>query len=71
MKPYMLQLVQLLNENSKRKRQEFCVYMLQKLEEDEFDEHPIFSDESTFHTNDKVNKHNVRILGEENPHATF
>ena len=64
MKPYRLQLVQALKEDDKRKRKEFCVAMLEKLEEDEFDECLIFSDEATFHTNGKVNKHNVRIWGE-------
>ena len=31
----------------------------------------MFSDETTFHTNGKVNRHNVRIWGEENLHATI
>ena len=30
----------------------------------------VFSDEATFHTNGKVNEHNVHIWGKENPHAT-
>ena len=29
----------------------------------------VFSDEATFHISGKVNKHNVRILGIQNPHA--
>ena len=29
----------------------------------------IFSDEATFHVSGKVNRHNVRIWGSENPHA--
>ena len=37
--------------------------MQEKLEEDEFNERLVFSDESTFHTNGKVNKHNVCIWG--------
>ena len=44
--------------------------MQEKLEDDEFNKRPVFSDEVTFHTNGKVNRHNVRIWGEENPHAT-
>ena len=31
----------------------------------------MFSDEATFYTNGKVNRHNVRIWGEENPHVTI
>jgi hypothetical protein len=31
----------------------------------------IFSDEATFHLSGKVNRHNVRIWGSENPHATL
>ena len=30
----------------------------------------MFSDEATFHTNGKVNRHIVRIWGKENSHAT-
>ena len=41
--------------------------MREKLEEDEFNERLVFSDEATFHTNGKVNRHNVRIWAEENP----
>ena len=70
MKPYKLQLVQTITADDKRKRKQFCVDMQEKLEEDEFNERLVFSDEATFHTNSKVNMHNVRIWGEENPHAT-
>ena len=48
----------------------FCVGMQEKLEED-FKGCLVFSDEVTFHMNGKVNRHNVRIWGEENPHATI
>ena len=44
--------------------------MQEKLEEDEFMKHHVFSDEAIFHMNGKVDKHNVCIWGEENPHAT-
>ena len=43
--------------------------MQKKVEEDEFNERLVFSDEATFHTNSKVNRQNVRIWGEENPRA--
>ena len=39
------------------------------LEEDRFDDHLVFSDEATFHTTGKVNKHNTCIWGTEHPHA--
>ena len=44
--------------------------MQEKLE-DQFNERLVFSDEDTFHTNGKVNKHNVCIWGKENPDATI
>ena len=45
--------------------------MQQELEEDQFDEKLVFSDEATFHTSGKVNKQNVRIWGLENPHESL
>ena len=45
--------------------------MQEKLEEDEFNERLVFSDETTFHTNGQVNEHNVYIWGKKNPHATI
>ena len=71
MKPYKLQVVQAITAADKRKRKQFCVDMQEKLEEDEFNKRLVFCDEVTFHTNGKVNRHNVRIWGEENPHATI
>ena len=70
MKPYKLLLVKAITADDKRKRKQFCVDMQEKLEEDKFMKHLVFSDEATFHMNGKVNKHNVRIWGEENPNAT-
>ena len=71
MKPYKLQVVQAITAADKRKRKQFCVDMHEKLEEDELNERLVFNDEATFHTNGKVNKHNVRIWGKENPHTTI
>ena len=45
--------------------------MQEKLEEEDFNELLVFSDEATIHTNGKVNGHNVCIWDEENPHATI
>jgi hypothetical protein len=41
------------------------------LEEYGFAEKLIFSDEATYHLYGKVNRHNVRVWGTENPHATI
>ena len=71
MKPYKLQVVQAITAADKRKRKHICVDMQEKLEEDEFNKRLVFSDEATFHTNGKVNWHNVCIWGEENPHASI
>ena len=70
MKPYKLQVVQAITAADKQKRKQFCVDMQEKFE-DEFNERLVFSNEATFHTNGKVNRHNARIWGEENPHATI
>ena len=68
MKPYKLQLVQAITADDKRKCKQFCVDMQEKLE-DEFNKRLVFSNEATFQKNGKVNRHNVRIWGEKNPHA--
>ena len=71
MKPYKLQVAQATTAADKRNRKRFCVDKQEKLEEEEFNERLVFSDEATFHTNGKVNTHNVGIWGEDNPHATI
>jgi hypothetical protein len=40
------------------------------MDDDEFATRLIFSDEATFHLSGKVDRHNVRVCGTENPHAT-
>ena len=71
MKPYKLQLIQAITADDKQKRKQFCVDMQEKFEKDKFNERLMFSDETTFYTNGKVNRHNVCIWGKENPHATI
>ena len=66
MKPYKMQVVQAITAAEKRKRKQFCFDMQVKLD-DEFNERLVVSDEATFHANGKVNRHNARIWGEENP----
>jgi hypothetical protein len=41
------------------------------MEDDESTTRLIFSDEATFHLSGKMNRHNVRAWGTENPHATI
>ena len=71
MYPYKLQIVQAITQDDRVARKEFAVTMLRRMEQySNFLEQIIFSDESTFHVSGKVNKHNVRIWGSENPHVT-
>jgi hypothetical protein len=69
MKPYKLQLLQQLKPNDKQRRYEFCVKVQQWIEEDDEDfvNRIVFSDEVTFHTIGKVNRHNCRVWGTQNP----
>lgn len=72
MKPYRLTLVQALSAADKIKRIDFCDFILAQMETDEsFVSKIVFSDEATFHTNGKVNRHNVCIWGTENPRETI
>jgi len=68
---YRLQLLQALNPQDQNLRFHFCVDFQQRLKEDGFAEKLVFSDEATFHVRGKVNCHNVRVWGTENPHATM
>ena len=66
--PYKLQLVQALSCDDKWVRFSFCMSMqLWNEEDDDFFNRLIFGDESSSHLSGKVNKHNVRIWGTENP----
>ena len=67
---YKVQMLQTLQPNDMPRRKEFAVNMLQRISEDEaFFKRVCFNDEATFHVSGKLNKHNVRIWGSENPHA--
>src|SRR5207253_8482615 len=51
---------------------EFAMGMLSQIDEEpEYLNRILFSDESTFHVSGKVNGHNVRIWGTENPHEVM
>ena len=40
------------------------------MEDDEFANRLVFSNGATFHLSERVNRHNIRIWGTENPHMT-
>lgn len=67
MKPYRIQLMQHLSPQDMNVRFDFCLNVQRMMEQEDFADKLIFSDESTFHTCGKVNKHNVRIWGTANP----
>ena len=59
---YKLQVVQELKPNDKPQRAAFATEILNRIDEDnDYLKHIVFSDEATFHTCGKVNRHNVRI----------
>lgn len=68
MHAYKVQILHALQSNDKR-RAAFATEMLQRIDDDNnYLKRLCFSDEATFHTSGKVNRHNVRIWGSENPH---
>ena len=66
MHPYRLQLLQAVKPTDYAVSSNFALEMLQQLENDDFLDCVVFSDESTFHLNGKVNTHNIIIWGSEN-----
>lgn len=67
---YKLQIVQSLKPDDKPRRFQFAQDILSDVEADEnYLRRWIFSDEATFYVSGKVNRHNCRIWGSENPHA--
>lgn len=68
--PFRIQMHQELFEIDFVRRVEFCLWCLDKLaEEDDFFDYVLFSDESTFHNNGLVNRHNFHYYSDQNPHA--
>lgn len=67
LRPYRLQLLQALKPADHGLRANFANVMLFNDDED-FLDHVVFSDESTFHLSGHVNTHNARIWGSKNPH---
>jgi hypothetical protein len=63
--------VQALSWGDKEKRHEVCVAMLEKMKNaHDYLNKIVFGDKATSHLSGKVNRHNVRIWGTENPHET-
>ena len=72
LKAYKLSIVQHLMNADKVVHKEFCMQMFQRIQDDgKFLDSVIFSDESTFHVSGRVNIHNCRIWGSENPRASL
>ncbi|GFT48247.1 uncharacterized protein NPIL_348421 [Nephila pilipes] len=68
--PCKVQVLHELKPNDKPKRFYFTMRILYKSDEDNcYLKNVIFSDESTFHTSDYVNRRNCRIWGLESPRA--
>ena len=68
MYPYKLQIVQSLEPQDYDSRLEMCETLIHRYEEDpNILEQMWFSDEAVFHTSGKVNRHNTRFWGKENP----
>lgn len=67
--PYHIQLHQTLSNADFDRRLDFCMWVMDKLGQDEhFLDFVMFSDESTFHNNGLVNRHNFHYYSDENPH---
>lgn len=72
LKAYRYSLVQCLQESDFALRAGFASLMLEKLSSDpNFLHRIVFSDEAAFHICGKVNRHNMRIWGSENPRKTI
>jgi hypothetical protein len=69
---YKIQLLHHIKPDDHRKRIDFVVEMLSRIEEnDNYLDLVLFSDESTFHMCGKVSWHNCRIWDSENPHQVI
>ncbi|EZA52969.1 hypothetical protein X777_07423 [Ooceraea biroi] len=70
LRPYKVQVVQELQPGDLRARKQFCQWMLGKLRRNpDFLENVLFTDKSSFSSTSILNRQNVRIWAERNPHA--
>lgn len=69
---YKIQVVQHLQVTDYAARIDGCNALIQNIDNDNrFLANIIFSDEATFHISGRVNRHNCRIWGDENPHELY
>lgn len=69
---YKVQLLHALQPDDRPKRKSFAVDILSRIDDDpDFLKKVMFTDEACFHVSGKVNRHNVRIWGSENPHFSM
>lgn len=67
--PYHIQLHQQLSDADFNRRLDFCLWALDMLGNNEnFFNYVLFTDESTFHSNGLVNRHNFHYYSDHNPH---
>ena len=67
-----MQILQELKPNDGPNRKVFALEMQSRIEDDEhYLKKVMFTDEACFHVSGKVNQHNVRIWGSENPHVVI
>ena len=65
---YKLQIIQVLKPDDYPRQAAFAKEILLRIDDDnDYLNSVVFSNEVTFHVYGKVNKHNIRILGSENP----
>lgn len=70
LRPYRVQQVQALQPGDYRARRNFCRWMLRKLiNNPRFLENVLFSDEASFSSTSILNRQNIRIWAQRNPHA--
>ena len=67
---YHIQVLHKLDEEDYAARKAVCYDLMEAVNNENLFEHILSSDEATFHTCGKVNKHNCRIWGNEPPHTT-
>jgi hypothetical protein len=66
--PYKLQVLQTLNEGDYHRREEFCLWAQEMINDDAaFTRNVLFSDECLFYLNGEVNKQNFRYWSQDNP----
>ena len=67
--PYKIQRHQELLETDFNRRVQFCMWVLDKVaEDDNFFDRVLFSDECTFHNNGSFNRHNFHYYSDSNPY---